>query len=113
MCLILWDVASGLPVCDFIETGENEIRLTSAGDRIIFVNGFPQLSELLLPPNTPPPPWLAERAIAAGGWKMLDGGSLERVPSPHPLWLQSNQEASKNNSPWQKFQYQLQKTNGF
>ena len=99
----MWDVASGLPVCDFIETGDGEIKLAQTADHVIFVKGTPQLFEMVLPPVAPPPTWLARRAQAAGGWKMLDGGSLERVVHPADLWRKAAEESARGGGPWREY----------
>ena len=99
----VWDVASGMPVCDFIQTGDGEIKLIQTAGRAVFVKGTPQLFEMELPPSTPAPSWLAARAQAAGRWKMLDGGSLERVTRPYELWLKAAEEPSQAGGAWREY----------
>jgi hypothetical protein len=97
----VWDVASGLPACDFLETGEGEIKMIRADGRVFFTQGTQRLYEMDLPPSAPAPTWLASRAQATGGWKMLDGGSMERVPQRDALWRKA--ESAHGGGEWKEY----------
>ncbi len=99
----VWDVAGGVPVCDPIPAGDEAIHMCPVKDSIWFVNGTAGFSVLKLPPDTPASPWLALRATATGRWKMLDGGSLERLARPDEAWRQAAAEESAAGGPWQNF----------
>jgi len=82
----LWDVRTGQPLCDWIQSAEPvaAVRFDSAGHSILTTAGWrwePWVA------SGPVPPWLPELAEAVGGWGFQRGNTPIRVTAGEFLRL--------------------------